>query len=186
MGLVVLHAIDRCNLHGTDTGTVQCVEIVFQSGLIYGRAKPPPTGAGTSLGQHKGQTSIELRLHHPRIFRSAKQPATRTIVLEVGHLVIAERLTGRRILARALVPAKEAIGVNTGHECPPGLVAGWPVAGGSEQSMADAPAHAIEEERGARHLRAAVGSRRVEADIPKAVGTLTTQQCLGHREEVLF
>ena len=186
MCLIALYSIDRSDLHSTDTNMVQCVEIGFQSGLIDGRTEPPPTGAGTGLGQYKGQTSIERWLHHSRIFRSAEQPATRTIVLEVRHLVIAERLSGRRILTRALVPTEEAVGMYAGHKCPPGLVAGRPIVSGGEQSVAYAPAHAVEEERRARHLRTAIGSRRVKADIPEAVGTLTVQQRLGHCEEVLL
>ena len=186
VGLIALYTIDRCNLHCTHADVVQCVDIVFQPGLIHGRTKPPPTCAGTSLGQYKGQAGIERRLRQPRILRSAKQPATRAIVFEVGHLVIAERLSGRRILARALVPTEEAVGMDAGHQCLPSLVAGRTVAGGSEQSVKDTPTHAVEEERGARHLRTAIGSRRVKADIPKAISTLAMQQSLGHSEEVLL
>ena len=76
--------------------------------------------------------------------------------------------------------------MDTGHQCLPSLIAGRTVAGGSEQSVTDAPAHAVEKERGARHLRTAIGCGGVKTDIPKAISTLAMQQSLGHSEEVLL
>ena len=52
--LVALHAIDRCNLDGTDTSLGVCLKVICQVGAIDSTTQPPPTGAWLGLLLYDG------------------------------------------------------------------------------------------------------------------------------------
>ena len=47
--VVALHAIERCNLHGSDARTGIFRQVPLQVGLVNGRSEPPPACAGLCL-----------------------------------------------------------------------------------------------------------------------------------------
>ena len=126
-----------------------------------------------------------LGLQQAVVFAAAEEEATCAEVLEVGHAGVGEWLAVGRFLARALHPSEEAVGMDALLlQCRPGAVAGGSVLLGGQQSLADAPAHAVEEEGGARELGAGIVVAD-EADVPQSVLALAFEQGLAHTHEVL-
>ena len=68
----------------------------------------------------------------------------------------------------------------------PSLVAGRTVLGIFQQTMLDAPCHAIEEEGRTCHFRAGIVCITNQAGVPESVVVLAFQQCLAHQEKVFF
>ena len=108
-----------------------------------------------------------LLFHEFVVFCAAEEEASCAVVLEVGNLRVGERLAGGGILAGALRPTEEAVGMHTvAYESLPGTITNGTVDVGLEESLLDATCHTIEEECGARHLLAAIVGIRNEAGVP--------------------
>ena len=89
------------------------------------------------------------------ILAATEKEAAGAVVLEVGDAGVAERLSVGRLLAGALHPAEEAVGMHAvALQCLPGAVASRAILLRWQQTMIDAPAHAVEEEGGAREFLA--------------------------------
>ena len=95
-------------------------------------------------------------------------------------------LSCRRVFARSLIVADEAIVVNTRGDGLPCLLHRGAIGFLREQSVVHSPCHAVEEEGCSGHLRSAECHGRHEADIPESVFSLAFQQCLTHAQEVGF
>ena len=85
-----------------------------------------------------------------------------------------------------MVPTQETIAVQTRLQGAPCLVASGTILLVLQNTLLDAPRHAIEEEGCSCHFRGRIVDIRYQTGMPESIGMLTLQQAFAHQDEVLL